>query len=57
MKLEGIDITIEKPKEKTVSIFIERNGSVKVLCTYICKWRESRSCRKIKGVSDIFENC
>jgi predicted metal-dependent hydrolase len=32
MKLEDIDITIEKTeRRKTVSIFIERNGSVKVL--------------------------
>jgi predicted metal-dependent hydrolase len=32
MILEGIDITIEKTdRRKTVSIFIERNGSVKVL--------------------------
>ncbi len=32
MKLNGIDITIEKTdRRKTVSIFIERNGSVKVL--------------------------
>jgi len=32
MKLDGIDITIEKTdRRKTVSIFIERNGSVKVL--------------------------
>ena len=32
MKLEGLDITIEKTeRRKTVSIFIERNGTVKVL--------------------------
>jgi predicted metal-dependent hydrolase len=32
MKLEDLDITIEKTeRRKTVSIFIERNGSVKVL--------------------------
>jgi predicted metal-dependent hydrolase len=32
MKLEGIDIAIEKTdRRKTVSIFIERNGSVRVL--------------------------
>jgi predicted metal-dependent hydrolase len=32
MKLEGIDITIEKTdRRKTVSIFIERDGSVRVL--------------------------
>jgi predicted metal-dependent hydrolase len=32
MKLDGIDITIEKTeRRKTVSIFIERDGSVKVL--------------------------
>ena len=32
MKLEGIDIIIEKTdRRKTVSIFIERDGSVKVL--------------------------
>lgn len=32
MKLEGIDIAIEKtPRRKTVSIFIERDGSVRVL--------------------------
>lgn len=32
MKLDGIDILIEKTdRRKTVSIFIERNGSVKVL--------------------------
>ena len=32
MKLEDIDITIEKTeRRKTVSIFIERNGSVRVL--------------------------
>jgi len=32
MKLENLDITIEKTdRRKTVSIFIERNGSVKVL--------------------------
>src|SRR5260221_4500644 len=32
MKLEDLDITIEKSdRRKTVSIFIERNGSVKVL--------------------------
>ena len=32
MKLEDIDITIEKTeRRKTVSIFIERNGTVKVL--------------------------
>jgi predicted metal-dependent hydrolase len=32
MKLEDIDITIEKTnRKKTVSIFIERNGSVRVL--------------------------
>ena len=32
MKLEGIDIVIEKTgRRKTVSIFIERNGSVRIL--------------------------
>lgn len=32
MKLEGIDIAIEKtPRRKTVSIFIERDGTVRVL--------------------------
>jgi len=32
MKLEGIDIAIEKTeRRKTVSIFIERDGSVRVL--------------------------
>jgi hypothetical protein len=32
MKLDSIDIDIEKTeRRKTVSIFIERNGSVKVL--------------------------
>lgn len=32
MKLEGIDIIIEKTdRRKTISVFIERNGSVKVL--------------------------
>src|SRR3954463_4188405 len=32
MKLDDIDITIEKTdRRKTVSIFIERNGSVRVL--------------------------
>ena len=57
MKLRALILPLKNRKTKTVSIFIERNGSVKVLCTYICKWRESRSSRKIKGVSDIFENC
>ncbi len=32
MKLEGVDITIEKTeRRKTVSIFIERDGSIRVL--------------------------
>jgi len=35
MKLEGIDIKIEKTgRRKTVSIFIERDGSVRVLAPY-----------------------
>ncbi len=35
MKLEDIDITIEKTgRTKTVSIFIERNGSVRVLAPF-----------------------
>lgn len=49
MKLEGIDIIIEKTdRRKTVSIFIERNGSVRVLAPVTASDEKIESAVKAK---------